>query len=64
MPWRYALYVSPIGARWRVSVADDVSAAPERLCDVDDKQAAVCHARALAIEFGCLGDEVCIVEVA
>jgi hypothetical protein len=64
MPWRYALVVTPIETRWRVSLLDDVATVPERLCDVDDKQEAVQRARELAIEFESLGDEARVVEVA
>ena len=64
MPWRYALLVIPTETRWRVSVLDDSATIPERLCEVDERQEAVCQARALAIEFGSLGDEVSVVEVA
>lgn len=62
MPWRYALFVTPVDARWRVSVLDEVATAPERLCDVDDHQEAVRRAREMAAELRALGDDVFISE--
>lgn len=64
MPWRYTLFVTPIEARWRVSVLDDVATIPERLCEVDDRQRALRVARSLAAKITAWGDEVEITEAA
>jgi len=56
MPWRYALFVTPIESRWRVSMLDDVSTVPERVRDVDNREQAVRLARDLAEEIAANGD--------
>ncbi len=57
MPWHYDLFVMPVEARWRVSVSDGVSIAPERLCDVNDRTEALRRAREFIAEVESLGDE-------